>query len=281
MEQRAERRSAFGTASSSSAPPRVTATPSTCSSAPGSTASTGWRSRSPGATPTPGTRPRTRACSPGASCPRLRDRTSSTPGCPRSSSTPPVAWSGGPGGSASASCRSKRMPKAGTPRAEPSVAAETGHVRGHRCHPARLRTPRRDDPRAAGAPLRRGDAPRGDRPRDRLAGRHGQVAALERPAGARAGAGGGAAMSTSMRLTDDAIRAALTPAADVRAPAGLADGIRASDRTPQRRRVDHRLGAVAPRRGSSCSSCMSASSCSALLGLLLARRDRSGRRPSC
>jgi outer membrane protein assembly factor BamB len=45
-------------------------------------------------------------------------------------------------------------------------------------------------------------------------------------------------MSTSMRLTDDAIRAALTPAAEVRAPAGLADGIRlAIDATPQRRRA--------------------------------------------
>jgi outer membrane protein assembly factor BamB len=44
-------------------------------------------------------------------------------------------------------------------------------------------------------------------------------------------------MST-MRLTDDAIRAALTPAVDVRAPAGLADEIQAAiETTPQRRRA--------------------------------------------
>jgi len=44
-------------------------------------------------------------------------------------------------------------------------------------------------------------------------------------------------MSGTMRLTDDAIRAALTPAADVRAPVGLASAIRvAIDATPQRRR---------------------------------------------
>ena len=44
-------------------------------------------------------------------------------------------------------------------------------------------------------------------------------------------------MSTMVRLTDDAIRFALTPAPDVRAPAGLADGIRmAVAATPQRRR---------------------------------------------
>jgi outer membrane protein assembly factor BamB len=43
-------------------------------------------------------------------------------------------------------------------------------------------------------------------------------------------------MSGTMRLTDDAIRAALTPAVEVRAPAGLAEGIRAAiDTTPQRR----------------------------------------------
>jgi outer membrane protein assembly factor BamB len=43
-------------------------------------------------------------------------------------------------------------------------------------------------------------------------------------------------MSGTMRLTDDAIRAALTPAPTLHAPAGLADAIRASiDATPQRR----------------------------------------------
>jgi len=44
-------------------------------------------------------------------------------------------------------------------------------------------------------------------------------------------------MSIPMRLTDDAIRLALTPAPDIQAPAGLADGIRmAVAATPQRRR---------------------------------------------
>lgn len=44
-------------------------------------------------------------------------------------------------------------------------------------------------------------------------------------------------MSTPMRLTDDAIRLALTPAPDIQAPAGLADGIRmAVAATSQRRR---------------------------------------------
>lgn len=44
-------------------------------------------------------------------------------------------------------------------------------------------------------------------------------------------------MSTTMRLTDDAIRLALTPAIDVHAPAGLADGIHSAiGATPQRRR---------------------------------------------
>jgi len=44
-------------------------------------------------------------------------------------------------------------------------------------------------------------------------------------------------MSIPMRLTDDAIRLALTPAPEIRAPAGLADGIRmAVAATPQRRR---------------------------------------------
>ena len=43
-------------------------------------------------------------------------------------------------------------------------------------------------------------------------------------------------MSGTMRLTDDVIRAALTPAADVMAPAGLADSIRDTvELTPQRR----------------------------------------------
>ncbi len=42
-------------------------------------------------------------------------------------------------------------------------------------------------------------------------------------------------MSTAMHLTDDAIRAALTPDRDIQAPAGLASGIRvAIDATPQR-----------------------------------------------
>lgn len=43
-------------------------------------------------------------------------------------------------------------------------------------------------------------------------------------------------MSTTMRLPDDAIRAALAPDPDLRAPAGLADAIRvAIDTVPQRR----------------------------------------------
>jgi hypothetical protein len=54
-------------------------------------------------------------------------------------------------------------------------------------------------------------------------------------------------MSETMRLTDDAIRAALTPAAEVRAPAGLAAGIRAViDTTPQRRA--RRIGWAPSRR---------------------------------
>jgi outer membrane protein assembly factor BamB len=54
-------------------------------------------------------------------------------------------------------------------------------------------------------------------------------------------------MSIPMRLTDDAIRLALTPAPDIQAPAGLADAIRvAVAATPQRRRSF--LG-FAPSRG--------------------------------
>ena len=45
-------------------------------------------------------------------------------------------------------------------------------------------------------------------------------------------------MTSTLRLTDDAIRAALTPAAEIHAPASLAAGIRAgTESTPQRRRA--------------------------------------------
>ncbi len=138
-------------------------------------------------------------------------------------------------------------PAAGGSHVEPSVAAETDTF-------ADADAIQRAFGRLDGAtralarpPLRRRNAAGGDRAHDRVPGRNGQMATVERPTGPGAGAGGRAAMSEMMRLTDDAIRAALTPAAEVRAPAGLAAGIRAViDTTPQRRA--RRIGWAPSRR---------------------------------